>query len=152
MIRYTLKCANDHSFESWFRSADAFDALKAAHQLSCPTCGAGGVDKAMMAPRVSTQRATTEAAPAEPENDKAVPTLSGPTSEIEAAIETIRRHVEQNADYVGKDFAAEARKMHDGDTPTRSIYGEARPDEAKALLEDGVQVLPLPFLPKRKAN
>lgn len=141
MIQFTLKCENEHVFDSWFQSAAAFDALKGAGHLSCTVCGSSDVGKAIMAPRVST---TAAAAPEKP--------LQTPQTEQEKALSAMRRHVEQNADYVGSKFAEEARSMYLGTTPERAIYGEANGAEAKALIEDGVPVAPLPFLPNRKAN
>lgn len=135
MIRYALKCSGDHAFDSWFASAAAFDNLSAGGQVACPVCGATQVTKAVMAPRVSAKS----------------PALA-PDSDGEKALAALRDEVEKNADYVGSDFAREARDMHDGLTEKRSIYGEARPDEARALLEEGVPVLPLPFAPRRKVN
>ena len=148
MIRYALKCTDDHSFESWFQSAEAFEKLHAAGLVACPVCGSAEVEKAIMAPRVrpSRSKAAVPAAPA----DK--PTLTEPMSAAEQALTRLRREVEKTSDYVGLSFAAEARKMHDGEVPHRSIYGEAKPDEAKKLIEDGVPVAPLPFIPNRKTN
>lgn len=140
MIHYDLICANDHGFDSWFRSAEGFDRLSAAGQVACPTCGSVEVRRAVMAPAVS-HGARQEDHP-----------LRAPREGIEAALAELRRQVEANSEYVGMNFAAEARAIHDGAAPERAIYGEARPDEAKKLIEDGVPVAPLPFLPKRKAN
>ncbi|KFI26750.1 hypothetical protein CDV50_17605 [Haematobacter massiliensis] len=138
MIRYTLKCDRDHAFESWFQSAGAFDALEKAGQLACPSCGSSTVSKALMAPAVK---------PAEQE----VRPLTQQT-EQEKLLADVRRHLEENSEYVGMNFASEARAIHEGDAPDRAIYGEARADEARKLIEDGVPVAPLPFLPTRKAN
>lgn len=147
MIQYALKCANDHSFDSWFQSAAAFDKLAGAGLISCAVCGSSEVEKAIMAPRVSAARDMT----AERAASKAG-ALSQPASPAEQALAELRRKVEKNSDYVGMNFATEARAMHDGDAPERAIYGEARLDEAKKLLEDGVPVAPLPFMPNRKTN
>ncbi|MDJ0629969.1 MAG: DUF1178 family protein [Rhodobacter sp.] len=148
MIRFALKCSAGHEFESWFASADAFKSLKAADMVVCPACGNGEVEKALMAPRVRPGR--KKAAPPAPEaKEKA---LSKPQNEMEEKVAELRRQVEANSDYVGLGFAAEARKMHDGDIPHRSIYGEAKAEDAKALLEDGIPVAPLPFIPNRKTN
>ncbi len=135
MIHYALKCAKGHSFESWFQSGDAFDTLRAKGLVNCPECGISQVEKAVMAPRVGTSRA-----------------LSAPEDASEKALAEMRAKIEAESDYVGDKFAAEARAMHLGDAPERSIYGEARPEEARALIEDGVPVLPLPFSPKRKMS
>lgn len=142
MIQYSLKCSQGHQFDSWFQSASAFDSLKSAGHLSCAVCGTADVDKALMAPRV-----TTDQTP-----DAATPPLSAPATPAEQALADMRKHVEANSDYVGKDFATEARAMHLGDAEARAIWGEANTADAKALLEDGIPVAPLPFLPSRKSN
>ncbi|MFV1463207.1 MULTISPECIES: DUF1178 family protein [unclassified Phaeobacter] len=177
MIQYALKCAEGHSFDSWFQSAAAFDKLVAAGMVACAQCGSSQVEKAIMAPRVRPGRtavspvgeaesraAAGAVAPQQPAPQaagapgalRAVPpgagALSTPSGELEAAVAELRRKVEKNSDYVGKDFANEARAMHLGDAPERAIHGEARPEEARALIEEGVPVLPLPFLPNRKTN
>ncbi|MBI6628958.1 DUF1178 family protein [Pontibaca salina] len=140
MIRYALKCSEGHAFDSWFQSADAYEKLAASGMIACAVCGSDQVSKAVMAPRVSTGV------------DEAARPLSQPASKAEAALAEIRRKVEENADYVGLSFAAEARAIHDGTAPERAIYGEARLDEARKLIEDGVQVAPLPFRSSRKMN
>lgn len=146
MIKYTLKCADGHDFESWFASADAFDTLKTAGHVACALCGSTDVEKAIMAPRVSTTR---KAAKDVPEADAA---LGKPASEVEAALAQMREAVEKNATYVGGNFASEALAQHLGEQPDRPIWGEANREEAKRLIEDGVPVAPLPFIPSRKAN
>ena len=139
MIRYTLKCADGHQFDSWFQSADAYDSLRRAGHVACAICGGGAVEKAPMAPRVSSP--APEPRP-----------LSRPENAHETALAALKRHVEAHSDYVGRDFAREARAMHEGDSPHRAIWGEARGDEVKTLVEDGVPIAPLPFTPTRKAN
>lgn len=145
MIRYTLKCAEGHRFDSWFQSADAFDTLQSKGMVACSHCGSVEVSKAMMAPPVPKKGRQT---PVEPE---ARP-LSEPAGEAEAMLRKMRDHVEKNSTYVGGSFAREARSMHLGDTPERAIHGEANAQEAKALIEDGVPILPLPGPPPEKAN
>ncbi|OIQ43753.1 MAG: hypothetical protein BM558_10585 [Roseobacter sp. MedPE-SW] len=182
MINYSLKCAQGHSFDSWFQSASAFDKLSAAGMVVCAFCGSTEVEKAIMAPRVRTGRkavsgigepernsSEAQAAPsAAASTDGPVPAVSadrpeggpgalsapqsGQAGEMEKALGELRRKVEENSDYVGRDFATEARAMHLGDAPERAIYGEAKPEEAKALIDDGVPVLPLPFGRGRKTN
>ncbi|MFW8634523.1 DUF1178 family protein [Cribrihabitans pelagius] len=177
MIHYSLRCAEGHSFDSWFQSAAAFDKLAAAGLVACAVCGSGQVEKALMAPRVRPARSAAAAGPGEvaakaqqgqaadhapqqppagqPPRGSEAPgrgLLSRPTGALETAIAELRRKVEANSDYVGKDFASEARAMHLGEAPERAIHGEARPDEARALIEEGVPVLPLPFKPGRKSN
>lgn len=163
MIRYTLKCDHDHSFDSWFQSADAFEKLRAAGMVACTFCGSDKVEKALMAPAVRPARkaapdmATPDAltsgalTPGAP-SPGAPGALSTPQSPAEAALAAMRREIEANSDYVGLNFATEARAMHEGAAPTRAIHGEAKLDEARALLEDGIPVTPLPFLPARKTN
>lgn len=144
MIHYSLRCSNSHGFDSWFQSAAAYESLLGLGQISCPICGDTAIEKTLMAPAVRPARKAGEAA--------AKPSLSEPTSELEAAMAELRRQVEANSEYVGLNFAAEARRMHDGEIDQRAIYGEAKPAEARALIEDGVPVAPLPFMPPRKAN
>ena len=143
MIQYSLKCENDHSFDSWFASADAYDKLADNGMVSCAVCGSTKVSKAIMAPRVRTTKGK-EASTA--------PTLPTEKSAAEQAMAEMRAKVEQNAEYVGTNFATEARSMHLGDAPERAIYGEAKPEEAKSLIEDGIPVTTLPFMPTRKSN
>ncbi len=136
MIRFSLKCDAGHRFDSWFQSAEAFDKLSASGMLACSICGAPSVEKALMAPQVQNTRPDPAPAP----------------HPAEQALAELRRRVEETADYVGPRFAREARDMHDGLVPERAIYGEARPDEARRLIEDGIPVAPLPFTPRRKSN
>lgn len=134
MIRFHLKCDQNHSFESWFQSGAAFDKLVAAGMITCTDCGSTAVTKSIMAPAVSTSSDITAPRP------------------TEAALAKLRDSVEKNSDYVGSSFAKEARDMHDGVIPERPIYGEAKLEEAKKLLDDGIPVMPLPFVPRKKTN
>lgn len=151
MIRYALACSSGHAFESWFADAAAYDTLLRAGQVACPVCGSPKVEKALMAPAVRPARKAAQP-PAAAADADARPSLSQPASEMEEALAALRRQVEENSEYVGMNFVAEARRIHDGAAPERSIYGEAKPDEARRLMEDGVPVAPLPFLPARKTN
>jgi hypothetical protein len=137
MIQYTLKCEKEHTFDSWFQSSSAFEKLKASKMVVCSICGSSNIDKAIMAPRVN-------------KNNKI--TVKKKKHPAEQAIAEIKKHVEENSHYVGKDFAKEARAMHLGDLPERAIYGEAKAEEAKSLIDDGIPVTPLPFTPNRKTN
>lgn len=153
MIKFSLKCDRDHRFESWFQSADAFDRLSAGGLLSCTICGSHDIDKALMAPRVQASRETDSAPGAETAPAQTTETPpSPPPSEIAKALKEFRKHVESTSEYVGGNFVAQARDMHDGLAPHRPIYGEAKPEEARKLAEDGVPVAPLPFVPSRKSN
>ncbi len=138
MIRYTLICDQDHQFESWFQSSEAFDALAKAGHLACAVCASTTVSRALMAPSVPAKGNKTD--------------LSAPMSDAEESMTKLRKEVEDKSDYVGKNFADEARKMHLGDAPERAIWGETKLDDAKKLIDDGVPVMPLPFVPKRKTN
>ncbi len=142
MIRFALRCGNGHGFESWFQSNDAFDGLKRDGLVTCPSCSSVEVDKDLMSPKVTPARKAA-AAPAQPMTN---------APEVADAIKALKAHVEKNSDYVGTRFAEEARAMHLGDKPSRSIHGEARPEEARKLIEDGVPALPLPFIPRQKTN
>ena len=136
MIRYNLKCTNDHQFDSWFADAASYDTLRGRNLVSCSVCGDTDVSKSLMAPQIRPARGA----------------LSQAASPAEQAIAEMRKHIETNADDVGTNFAAEARKIHDGETPERAIYGQANVQEAKELIKDGVPVVPLPFMAKDKAN
>ena len=138
MIKFTLKCEQGHRFDSWFQSASAFDRLCETGMVACAICGSARVEKALMTPQVQGGR-----------DDRS---LAAQPGSAEQAIAALRRKVEANADYVGPQFAQEARDMHDGHLPERAIYGEARPEEARRLIEDGIPVAPLPFSPRRKTS
>ncbi|EPX81997.1 DUF1178 family protein [Salipiger mucosus] len=157
MINYSLKCGADHRFDSWFQSAEAFDKLQSAGMVACAICGSTDVQKDLMAPSVSSRRkdgAPPEESAQQDGGDEAPAPgpLSEPASPAEQALRALRAQVEANSDYVGRDFAREARAMHSGEAPQRAIWGETRGDEAKALIEEGVPVTPLPFRPTRKNN
>ncbi len=146
MIRYALRCDQGHDFDGWFRSSDGYAAERAAGRVGCAICGSTLVEKALMAPSVGESRPEPAPTPAAKRD------LCRPRNEIENAIGKLRDHVEANSDYVGMSFAAEARAMHEGRSPERAIHGEARIEDAKKLLADGVPVAPLPFRPRQKAN
>lgn len=167
MIQYSLKCDKGHRFDSWFQSAAGFDKLQSAGMVACAICGSTHVEKALMAPSVRDSRRapaptseqtpeqapeqTPEQAPEAAKTQRPGP-LSAPSGTAEQALAELKRHVEKNSEYVGLNFVREARQMHEGTAPERPIYGEAKPDEARKLIEDGVPVAPLPFLPNRKSN
>ncbi|MEM9583471.1 MAG: DUF1178 family protein [Pseudomonadota bacterium] len=144
MIQYALTCENDHHFDSWFQSGEAFDKLHSASMVTCAICGSSDVRKSIMAPRIGKSAEGPVPAADRP--------LSAPATTAEQAFKELREKVEANSEDVGKNFAKEARKMHNGEAPERAIYGEAKPQEAKALIEEGVPVVPLPFMPSRKTN
>jgi len=144
MIRYDLICDQEHAFDGWFRDSEAYDAQAAAGQVVCPICGSTTIAKQLMTPGIpakSNQRAEGRMPVFAGRNDEKV-------SELVEAVRKLRRHVEENADYVGDHFAEEARRIHYNEAKPRGIYGEASLEDAKALLEEGVEVHPLPPLPE----
>ena len=140
MIRYALRCDKGHAFDGWFRSAEGFDALRQAGQVGCAICGSHAVEKAPMAPAVPAR------------DEAAARPLDAPGSAAEQALAELRKRIEAGSDYVGTEFAREARAMHEGEMPSRPIHGEARLEEARKLIEDRVPVAPLPFRLRRKVN
>lgn len=151
MIRFSLKCNQDHSFESWFQSGAAFEKVKGAGMVTCPACGSKQVEKTLMAPRIQTAKVAAPKATQHTPTKTPAP-LPDITPEQQADISALKAHVEATSDYVGENFAKEARAMHDGEKPERPIYGEANIKDAVSLIEDGVPLAPLPFIPARKTN
>jgi hypothetical protein len=157
MIRYNLRCERGHAFESWFQSSSAYESQEKRKLVNCPVCGSARVERAIMAPQIVRKRARENPAPAPvaPADNAATemaapgstPLLMAQERELRAKIKELRDHIVKNADNVGERFPNEARKMHYGDIEHRPIYGEASPDEARALIEEGVEVSPLPVLP-----
>lgn len=150
MIRYTLKCERDHTFESWFQSSSAFDSQVKRKLVNCPVCDSAKVEKAIMAPQITKKGRTREEPqqPAAQQNESSsTPLMMTQEQELRAKLKELRDHVTQNADNVGNRFPTEARKMHYGDAEHRAIYGEASVEEAKALSDEGIDVMPLPVLP-----
>ena len=136
MIAYSLTCKDGHEFEGWFASSTAFDEQAEAGDLACPICGDAKVTKAIMAPAVMTSvtKARGKTAASQPADPQKVRQL----------IAGFRKYIQENADYVGPQFAEEARKIHYGETETRHIYGESTLSEAKDLIEEGIDVAPMP--------
>jgi hypothetical protein len=144
MIKYALACEQAHEFESWFPSSEAFESQRKRGFVTCPFCDSVKVEKQIMAPSVArTDKASKAPAP----EVQPVAVLSEKERELRAALKALREHVMKNAEDVGKGFVEEARKMHYGETEERSIYGEADLAEARSLLEEGIDVLPLPIVP-----
>lgn len=134
MIHFSLHCDHDHDFEGWFRNNDDFDVQVGKRLVTCPVCGSHSVEKALMAPSVTTGR----------QKEKIAVAMSKMVTELKE----MTRKVRENADYVGSEFAEEARKIHFGEVEKRGIYGEATGEEVKSLLDDGVDVMPLPVFPE----
>jgi hypothetical protein len=156
MIRYNLVCARQHEFESWFASSAAYDKQAKRGLVACPLCGSTQVEKAIMAPRLARTEKTIDVsveAPAAPPAAAApepVAMISPQEREIRTKLKELREHLTKNAENVGRKFPDEARKMHYGDIEHRSIYGEASPEEAKELHDEGIELHPLPVLPDER--
>lgn len=148
MIRYALRCAERHDFEGWFRSSDGFEAMRDHAQISCTICGTTEVDRAPMAPAIPAERA----AAAQPAADLPPGSCESVATRVERSLAELRDYVDGNSDYVGMRFVTEARAMHEGRVPERAIHGEARIEDARKLINDGVKVAPLPFRPKQRMN
>jgi len=154
MIRYTLRCDRGHAFESWFQSSSAYESQEKRKLVNCPACGSAKVERAIMAPQIVSKKGREAAAPApapaaagDVAAPASTPLLMAQERELRAKLKELRDHIVKNADNVGERFPNEARKMHYGDIEHRPIYGEASPDEARALIDEGVEVSPLPVLP-----
>jgi hypothetical protein len=155
VIRYTLACAAGHSFESWFPDSAASEQQLARGLVACPACGSTLVEKAIMAPSIGRAGREPDAPPAAPSpapesTSQPVALLSQREQELRRMLKELRDHVKQNADYVGEKFPELARQMHNDEIDKRSIYGEAKPQEVKDLLDEGVEVQPLPILPDER--
>lgn len=138
MIRFSLSCDRDHAFDGWFRNSDDFDAQKARGLVTCPMCNSSKVEKALMAPAVSTGRKRETMALAMGEQQR----------QALARLKQLADKARENADYVGDRFAEEARRIHFGEVEARGIYGEATADEVRELVEEGVEFMPLPVFPE----
>jgi hypothetical protein len=153
MIHYQLRCDQDHEFDGWFNDSTGFEKQAKRGLIECPTCGATKVERALMTPAVSTREAPRPRPPAPVQQ---VPPPDAPTgppagmpipAKMIALLQRMREHVEKNCDYLGPEFAAEARKIHRGEAEERGIYGETTPDEAEALAEEGIEIRSIPWVP-----
>ncbi len=140
MIRFSLHCDHGHEFEGWFRDNADFDRQSERRLVSCPVCNSPEIQKSLMAPAVSTSRSKEQVAIAMDQEQK----------QVLEQMRELSRKVRENADYVGDQFAEEARKIHFGETEARGIYGEASKEDVHSLIEDGVEVMPLPVFPEDK--
>jgi hypothetical protein len=131
VIVYSLHCSAGHGFEGWFRDSSAYDAQAADGKLVCPVCDSRRIEKAPMAPALPSAVGERKSAPDE-------------LRKMRQFVTGLRKYVQENAEYVGARFPEEARKIHYGETEERHIYGEASLDEARELVEEGVEVAPLP--------
>jgi hypothetical protein len=148
VIRYNLICAAGHEFESWFSSSKACDLQMKRKLVACPVCDSTRVEKAIMAPSLITSAHKHDQAPDAGRQPAAL--LSDKDRDVRSLLKSLREHVKQNAEHVGGEFPKLAREMHYGEIKKRSIYGDAKPDEVRSLLEEGVEVQPLPILPEER--
>jgi len=138
MIRFSLVCDQDHDFDGWFSSSDDFDKQKKRGLIACPLCDSTKVSKSLMAPSVSTGRS---------KDAMAVATVDAHRRELVQKMRELRNEITSNAEDVGRKFPEEARKIHYGETEERGIYGEANREEVESLLDEGVEIAPLPPVP-----
>lgn len=138
MIVFNLRCDQAHEFEAWFSSSTAYDEQLATGQVLCPVCASQRIEKAPMAPAVAGTKKTM--------------LVREDRKKIRQFVAGMREYVKQNADYVGKAFPEEARKIHYGEVEERHIYGEASAEEAEELIEEGVEIAALPPDPDEEAN
>jgi len=157
MIHYQLRCDQAHEFDGWFKDSAAFEKQAKRGLVECPECGDTRVTRALMAPAVAKKgNRTAVPAPSEPQpppppaaSPEPAKAAAGPIpAQVYAMLQRMRAQVEKNCDYVGERFAAEARKIHSGETERRGIYGEATREEAEALAEDGIEVSRIPWVPR----
>ncbi len=154
MIHYQLHCGAGHGFDGWFKDSASFEGQAAAGLLTCPTCGDKRIERALMTPAVPRKGAAAATPAAEKPSVAAKPTvapaaMAGPMPDhLRAMLQRLRAEVEKTCDYVGADFAAEARRIHRGESARRGIYGEAAPGEAEALAEEGIDVARIPWVPR----
>jgi hypothetical protein len=171
MIKYSLRCDHGHAFDSWFQDSASFDKQAKRGLVSCPMCDSVKVEKSIMAPQIPRKGRTTEQRAGEEKVQRAAarqkkaegatapaavpvttpaaePLLMAQEKELLSKLKELRDHIKANADNVGDQFPEQARKMHYGEIEHRPIYGDASPTEAKALIEEGVEVMPMPVLPE----
>lgn len=142
MIKYALQCDHGHLFEGWFGVSSDYDDQRARGLVDCPVCGSQAVSKQIMSPAVAGTKAQKAGPAVDPQMREMMMTALG----------EVRKHVEENFDNVGDAFAQEARDIHDGKSEDRGIYGQATPAEAKALIDDGIKVAPLPPAAPKKTD
>ncbi len=146
MIVFDLRCVKEHLFEAWFRDSASYEEQRCAEAVFCPVCGSTEIEKALMAPNLAGAKKKGEA-PAIPGPAK-MAMEGAKTAEVRQALRALRKVVEENCDNVGPGFAEEARKIHYGEADPRGIYGETTGEEARDLVEEGIEVKSIPWIPK----
>jgi hypothetical protein len=147
MIRFALICDNGHDFESWFASNESYDFQIEHNLVTCPQCSVAKINKAVMAPAVTRSRSRKKAVA--PKQNVAL--IGEGDAELRQMARELHAKIVASTVDVGAEFPAEARKIHEGDAPERAIRGQASPEEARALLDDGVSILPIPILPDERS-
>jgi hypothetical protein len=155
MIHYQLRCSQEHEFDGWFPDSAGFDRQVTLKLVECPQCGNTDIERALMAPalgrnpkRQHSEPAPVEASPTEAKAAVALPPSGPLPDQMRSMLQRLRAEVEKNCDYVGPDFADEARKMHRGESDRRGIYGETTPEQAESLADDGIEVTSIPWVPR----
>lgn len=148
MIVYDLTCDKGHVFEAWFKDSATYDRQEKKKQLACAVCGSAKVRKAPMAPRVSKSKSEAPTGDDRQRASYANDPRVAKAAELMRELAKLRRHIEENAEYVGNRFADEARKIHYGEKERRNIYGEATNSEAEELSEEGIEFARIPWLPR----
>ncbi|HEY7764183.1 MAG TPA: DUF1178 family protein [Aestuariivirgaceae bacterium] len=143
MIHYDLICSRGHKFDGWFSNSAAYDEQRKKNSILCPNCGTAQIDKQLMRPSIA-KKANTKATRQQMFSGGADPRMGA----LVEKLRELRQQVEKHADYVGDRFVEEARRIHYKEAEERGIYGEASPDDAKALIDEGIEVQPLPVLPE----
>jgi hypothetical protein len=153
MIHYDLRCGEGHSFDGWYKDSAAFDRLAKRRMLECPHCGDTKVERALMRPAVAKGESLPVPVPApspppQPSAQQAAVAGGPMPAQMRAMLQKMRAEVEKNCDYVGPQFAEEARKMHRGESDKRGIYGETSPEQAESLAEEGIEFNRIPWVPR----
>jgi len=157
MIHYQLRCSQDHGFDGWFKNSATFEKQADLGLIECPECGSAEVERALMAPAL----ARREALPAPPAEPSSPPTAAAEPAvgagkvaagrmpaQMQALLQRMRAEGERTCEYVGNDFAEEARKMHRGESEHRGIYGETSEEQAESLEEEGINIARIPWVPR----
>jgi hypothetical protein len=151
MILFTLRCDKGHEIEAWFRDNAAYKRQHTRGEIACPECGSNKIGKAPMAPRLGRSRGDMAPVPVPAPSRPATPERAPTPTEFRRALQQMRRYVETNCEHVGPRFAEEARKIHNGEAPSRGIYGDATDAESEALADDGIEVARIPWVPTSDA-
>jgi hypothetical protein len=151
MIHYALRCGQSHGFDGWFKDSASFEKQAKRGLIECPECGGTDVERALMAPAVAKRESlpvpiAAPAPPAAPASAEKAATVV--PAKMLAALQRMRAEVEKHCDYVGPDFADQARAMHRGEVEPKGIYGETTDEQAESLAEEGIEVAKIPWVPR----